>query len=350
VGRTYDRILTVNAGSTSEKVSLVLAGDEVVAYPSLDAAVAQAQPDVVAHRVVHGGTRTSATVIDDATRADLGSLVELAPLHQPPALRLIDRCRDTWPHVPQVACFDTAFHATIPTAARTYALPERLRRLVRVYGFHGLSHRWAAGQVATVAPDARRVLVAHLGGGASLCAVLDGASVWTSMGFTPLDGLVMATRSGSLDPGAVLWLAANTREDLSVVLEKESGLLGLAGTADMRDLLSRVERGDTVAAEAFDVYVQRLVVAAGSAVATMGGLDVLAFTGGVGENAPAVRRALAHRLDWLGVRTSGTGVTPTPDQRLVDITEPGAPVRTVVVPAREDLEMAAEVRAVAERL
>jgi acetate kinase len=219
-----------------------------------------------------------------------------------------------------VACFDTAFHRTIPEAARTYALPARLRRLVQGYGFHGLSHAWAAARATEAAPGARRLLVAHLGGGQSLCGVLDGASVVTTMGFTPLDGLVMATRSGALDPGAVLWLARHTDEDLAEVLERESGLLGLAGTADMAEVLARRAAGDEAATLAVDVWRHRLVTQAGACVAALGGLDVMVFTGGIGEHSAEARALVTERLAWLGAEV-------------------------LVVESREDLRMAAEAEA-----
>lgn len=338
------RVLTVNAGSTSLKLSLVEDGQRVAEFSDLDSALAAPSADTVAHRIVHGGHRTVAAVVDDDLVRELRALVELAPLHQPPALDALDRVRAALPHVPQIACFDTAFHSTLPAAASTYALPERLRAKVRVYGFHGLSHGWASTVARRHVPGARRVLVAHLGGGASLCAVLDGISVDTTMGFTPLDGLVMATRSGSVDPGAVLWLAAHTGEDLATVLERESGLLGLCGSGDMKTVLSRAAAGDPEAALAFDVYRHRLVRDAAGMVAALGGLDVLVFTGGVGEHAAAVRSALAAGLSWLGVAIADppAGGPPPPDEESTEITAPGAPVRTLVVPAREDLRMAAE--------
>ena len=243
--------------------------------------------------------------------------------------------------MPQFACFDTSFHATVPRAARTYALPARWRERVVVYGFHGISHAWSTRRVGALAPGVRRLVVAHLGGGASLCAVRDGRSVLTTMGFTPLDGLVMATRSGALDPGAVLWMAehADHGEDIGRVLEHESGLLGLCGDADMRAVLARCAAGDTDARLAVDVYVHRLVTAIGGCVAALGGLDGLAFTGGVGEHAPEVRELAAARLEWLGL-----ALDDRPSAEPVrEISGDGASVRTFVVEAREDLEMAEQV-------
>jgi len=206
------RVLTVNAGSTSLKLAWVVDGVVGTVPRSVDEALASDAPDCIAHRVVHGGPRTEATVVDDAALADLRSLIALAPLHQPPSLSAIEDCRRRWPDVPNVACFDTAFHTTIPPAARTYALPARYRDAVRVYGFHGISYAWATARLRALVPDARRVLIAHLGGGQSLCGTADGRSAITTMGFTPTDGLVMGTRCGSLDPGAVLWLAERLDE------------------------------------------------------------------------------------------------------------------------------------------
>jgi acetate kinase len=316
------RVLTVNAGSSSLKLSLVQDGTSVRTYPDLDAALAEDAADAVGHRVVHGGHRTAPELVDDAVRAELAALTDLAPLHQPPALEAMDRTRAAWPQLPQVACFDTAFHTTIPHAASTYALPQRLRDLgVRVYGFHGLSHAWVSARAVECVPGARRVLVAHLGAGASLCAVLDGRSVDTTMGFTPVDGLVMATRCGALDPGAVMWLASHTSEDLATVLERDSGLLGLCGVADMREVTTRADNGDSNARFALEVWWHRLIRLCGAMVAVLGGLDVLALTGGIGEHNEAVRAGLIDRLSWLVAGTT----TPV-----------------VVLPAREDLQIAAE--------
>jgi acetate kinase len=346
-------VLAVNAGSTSLKVSLVRQDGSTTAYPDLACALATSRPDAIVHRVVHGGHRHRATVLDDRVLAELRALTELAPLHQPPALRAIDEGLRLLPQVPQVACFDTAFHRTIRPAATTYALPEDLRKTLRVNGFHGISHAWAAGCVARVAPQARRLLVAHLGGGASLCAVRDGVSVDTTMGFTPLDGLVMATRTGHLDPGALLWLARHGHDvaDLDDLLNRRSGLLGLAGTGDMREVLRRRADADPRAELAFEVYLHRLTTCAGAMVAAMGGLDAIAFTGGVGQGCGPVRAELCARLAWLGARIHDEDVAPVDgsDCAATELTADEASVRTFVVPAREDLQMADEARAVLGR-
>jgi acetate kinase len=337
-GKELD-LLVVNAGSTSLKITRCRGEEATRTYSSLEEALAEPPPDAVAHRVVHGGERTAAALVDDDVLAELRALVELAPLHQPPALDAIEHCRRAMPGVPQVACFDTAFHATIPAPARTYALPERLRARVRVYGFHGLSYAWSARRMRDLAPGARRVVVAHLGGGQSLCGLLDGRSVTTTMGFTPLDGLVMATRSGTIDPGAVLWLAHHTGEDLETVLDRESGLLGLAGTPDMREVLDRAANHEPRASFALDVYLGRLVRLLGGCVADLQGLDALVFTAGVGEHAAGLRLLVAQRLGWLGVAVD-------PERDGEEITAPGARVRTFVIPAREDLQAARETREV----
>jgi acetate kinase len=324
------RFLAVNVGSTSVKVSVVEDDAVVDRLPDLATAIEDHQSgvEVVVHRVVHGGDRDGPAVLDDGVLAELADLIELAPLHQPKALEAIARCRAAWPELTQVACFDTAFHRTIPAGAATYALPARIRNRVPVYGFHGLSHAWAAGEAARRLPDAHhRLIVAHLGGGQSLCAVEGGRSVMTTMGFTPLDGLVMATRSGSVDPGAVLWLADHSDEDLSRVLEKESGLLGLAGTSDFGEVIARADAGEAEAGLALDVYRHRLLRELGGCLAVLGGLDALVLTGGVGENSLELRYWLTERLTTL-LRTD---------------------LPVLVVEASEDLQMVRETRAVLPR-
>jgi acetate kinase len=335
------RVLVVNAGSSSLKVSVVEDGRAVERFDGLpDAAPAV---DAVGHRVVHGGPDLGRpVVVDDDVERRLRELTALAPLHQPKSLVGLDQARRLLPDVPHVACFDTAFHRTIPAAASTHALPAEWRRPeLRRYGFHGLSHAWSSRRARELVPGARRVVVCHLGAGASLCAVLDGRSVATTMGFTPLDGLVMATRSGSVDPGLLVWLVENRHvavEDLGEALEQRSGLLGLAGTGDLAELL---RRDDDEARLAVEVYLHRLAGGVAAMTASLGGLDVLAFTGGVGENAVTVRERTAATLGFLGVAVDhARNATSSPD---ADVSQPGAPVRTLVLAAREDLEIAAQV-------
>src|SRR5450755_2351059 len=276
------RVLVVNAGSSSLKLSLLGDDDQTLAereIPAPRAAIDERElraaldsglcnADVVGHRIVHGGERFRTAVrIDGAVEASLRELAGLAPLHQPESLAALDAVSAALPNIPRVACFDTAFHATLPAAAKTYALPAawRERYGIRRYGFHGLSHAWVARRVPEILgrpATGLRVVSCHLGAGASLCAILDGRSVDTTMGFTPLEGLVMATRSGSVDPGLLLWLlehTATSERELADALEHESGLIGIAGTADMREVLARADDGgDARARLAFGVYVHRL--------------------------------------------------------------------------------------------
>jgi acetate kinase len=351
------RILVVNAGSSTLKLRVLGQDDAVEATAELaaDAAaerfIAEIDPvQAVGHRVVHGGSRFRAPVlVDQGVRAELERLVDLAPLHQPPALRGMDSVARALPGVPAVACFDTAFHATLPPPAATYPLPAAWREdyPLRRYGFHGLSHAYAARRAGELVGGGTRVVTAHLGAGASLAAVRDGVCVDTTMGFTPLEGLVMATRSGSVDPGLVLWLvehAGLTAAQVRDGLEHAAGLAGLAGTPDMREVLRRVDAGDPAARLALAVYLHRLRAGIAAMAAALGGLDVLAFTAGVGERAPAVRAGAADGLGFLGVAVDPAANAAAAGD--TDISAGGASARTVVVAAREDLEIVRQVRAV----
>jgi acetate kinase len=360
------RILVVNAGSSSLKLRVLGPGDAVeggadLAAPrgvtdaeELESAMrALGSVDAVGHRIVHGGTVFSGPVrIDARVVQRLEALTDLAPLHQPKSLTALAAVTTVLPDTPAVACFDTAFHATLPAAAFTYALPPEWRKRwdLRRYGFHGLSHAYASRRAAELlgrTPDGLRIVTCHLGAGASLAAVRDGRSVDTTMGFTPLDGLVMATRSGSVDPGLVLWLAEHAGmppAELAATLERRSGLLGLAGTADMREILAGAAVGRPEARLALDVYVHRLRGSIAAMAAALGGLDALVFTGGVGERAPVVRALAADGLGFLGVAIDPARNESGPDDR--EIGADGARVRTLVVAAREDVEIAREVRSV----
>jgi len=354
------QVLVVNAGSSSLKLRLLDNRDSVLRGADLPggsdsrtvaaALDGWATPDAIGHRIVHGGTIfTGPAVVDDAVRRQLGELTDLAPLHQPKSLGALDAVTAQWPDVVAVASFDTAFHATIPAAAATYAIPLEWRQRygIRRYGFHGLSHAYAsrrAVQLLNLPPAGLRVVTCHLGAGASLAAVLDGRSVDTTMGFTPLDGLVMATRSGSVDPGLVLWLEEHehiTPHEVAIALEERSGLTALAGTGDMREVEAAAARGEPSAVFALDVYTHRLVGGIASMAAAAGGVDVLVFTGGVGEHSAMVRGRAAARLAFLGVAIDA-GLNGCTDEG--DITAGPADVQTVVVSAREDLQMAHEVR------
>jgi acetate kinase len=307
--------------------------------------------EAVGHRVVHGGPRYSASVrVDARVIAYLHSIEDLAPLHMPAAISAILSVRKLLPRVPAVACFDTSFHSGLPPAAATYAIPAkwRQRHRIRRYGFHGFSHAYAARRAAELLarpPSKFRVVTCHLGSGASLAAVDGGRSVDTTMGFTPLEGLVMATRSGSVDPGLMLWLQRHehlNERELTEALDGRSGLLGLAGTKDMREVEARMAAGDARARLAFDVYTHRLRACIASMVAAMNGLDALVFTGGVGENSATVRREAAAGLGFLGVELdTARNVSLKED---ADVSSRAAPVRTLVVHAGEAVEVARDVR------
>jgi acetate kinase len=335
------RVLAVNAGSSSLKVDVVADGVVEASYDDLPSSPPTV--DAVGHRIVHGGREfTEPVIIDNEVEKRLRALVDLAPLHQPKSLAGLDAARSLLPDIPHVGCFDTAFHATIPTAAATFALPREWRERweIRRYGFHGLSHAWSSRRAAHMVPGARRIVVAHLGAGASLAAVLDGQSVDTTMGFTPLDGLVMATRSGSVDPGLLLWLEEHeglSPHQIAEVLEHRSGLLGLAGTADMRELLSRE---DDEARLALAVYLHRLASSVAAMTVALGGLDALVFTGGVGERSAQIRAGVGSRLQHLGVTIDdGRNHRATGDVD-AEVSTAGSSVAVLVVTAREALEIA----------
>jgi len=366
-----ERVLVVNAGSSSLKLSVVdqdgASSDEheiqrwdgspdapaLLAYLGQLADCAR-PPQAVGHRVVHGGTLyTTATVLDDAVKAGIAGLTSLAPLHQPRALAGIEAASSAFGSLPQIACFDTSFHATLPAEASTYPLPAawRSRFGLRKFGFHGLSHSYASHRAAEMLkitkPQQFRVVTCHLGAGSSLAAVKGGRSVETTMGFTPVDGLVMATRPGSIDPGMIIWLAYRLPlADIADGLEHGSGLAALArledGSGDMRQVVAAAGQGDQAAQLALGVHTHRLVASVAAMAAAMNGIDALVFTGGIGEHAPVVRSRACAGLNFLGVAIDqernlavfGDG----------DITAADAQVRTAVVSAREDLEIARQVR------
>jgi acetate kinase len=329
-------VLVVNAGSTSLKLSIVDANDASRPVESL----AGAQVDAVAHRVVHGGARFGdPVVVDDAVRAGLEEVAGLAPLHERKALDAIDEAMTALPGVPHVGVFDTAFHRTMPEEASTYALPARWRDEwgIRRYGFHGLSVQWASEQVRV-----ERLVVCHLGGGCSVSAVRDGRSVDTTMGFSPLEGVPMGTRSGSIDAEIVLHLLRTGKlgaEEIAHALESESGLLGLAGTSDVADLARSTK---PAAKLALAVFAHRVAAAVASMAAALGGLDALVFTAGIGEGAAGVRADVCGRLGFLGVELDQTAnERAVPD---ADVSPPGAAVRVVVLHAREDVVAARAAR------
>jgi acetate kinase len=358
------RVLVVNAGSSSLKLRVVESDDTVSAAADLSPSsgaratarlrekIGELGPvDAVGHRIVHGGTEfTRAVLLSPEIEQSLRELTDLAPLHQPKSLSALAAANFALPGVPAVACFDTAFHANLPAAASTYAIPLewRTRWPVRRFGFHGLSHAYSSRRAAAMlgrSVEGLRIVTCHLGAGASLCAVLRGDSVDTTMGFTPLEGLVMATRSGSVDPGLVLWLeqhAGLSAGELAEALENHSGLQGLAGDADMEAILRKSDEGDPSARLAVDVYLHRLCAGIAAMVASMEGLDVLVFTGGVGENSAQIRELCGARIRFLGVEVDSTRNRSGGGDRTID--SDLSVVRVMIITSREDLQIAHEVR------
>jgi acetate kinase len=368
-------VLTVNAGSSSLHLALVdgsigwgaEGGEGATVHdrldlkgapdsPSADAAVAtfvkeHPAPDAVGHRLVHGGDVVRGpTVVDDTLLAAVRGVADLAPLHVPPALHLVDSLRASLPDVPHVLCPDTGFHTSLPEHAATYALPAawRAKYGLRRYGFHGLSYAWATRRAALLLgrPVAElRMVLTHLGGGASVCAVWGGRSVDTSMGFTPLDGLPMSTRSGAVDPGLLLWLLEPGRLSLDEVrdgLNHRAGLFGLSGerSGDTRQLVPAAEHEDAQAALALAVYAHRIRREIAAAATNLDRLDALVFTGEIGWDQPEVRYAVCTGLRLLGVPLPARGNLPEDGV----ISPDGAAVPVLVVEPREELQLAEDVR------
>ena len=306
----------------------------------------------VAHRVVHGGQAFRESVrVTDAVLERLESLNSLAPLHQPHNLAGVRSFRQAFPDLPQVACFDTAFHANLPDVASAFALPQSLSEQgVRRYGFHGLSYHYIMDTLLAQPPRGRgRVLMAHLGNGASLCAAQDGRSCATSMGFSALDGLMMGTRSGTLDAGVLLYLMEQgwDHERIQKLLYKQSGLLGVSGiSADMRRLRAD---GSAAAQRAIDQFTYRVVRESGAMIACMGGLDVLAFSGGIGENDTVLRAQVCERLGWLGVKIDETLNAQATRDRVQVVHAPGSSVEVWVVPTDEGRVAAREAAQLLQR-
>ncbi|MET1052711.1 MAG: acetate kinase [Mycetocola sp.] len=302
----------------------------------------------VGHRVVHGGKRFfEPTLITDLVKINIEELSELAPLHNPANLQGIEAAQKAFPDIPHVAVFDTAFHQTLSPASYSYAIDTTLadKHRLRKYGFHGTSHKFVSEQAAAFVgrPLAElNQIVLHLGNGASATAVAGGRSVETSMGLTPLEGLVMGTRCGDIDPAVLIHLHRRTGisfDDLDTLLNRKSGLLGMSGAGDMRDVLERSAAGDEKASIAFDVYVHRLKGYIGNYLAQLGHVDVISFTAGVGENAAAVRKAALSGLTRLGIRLSDErNEERSRDARV--ISADGSDVTVLVIPTNEELEIA----------
>ncbi|MDQ3944869.1 MAG: acetate/propionate family kinase [Actinomycetota bacterium] len=359
-------VVVVNPGSSSLKLHVLDDADEIVASREVPVAGGRsgsdqveaflaAHPDVTAAgvRFVHGGPDLSeAVVVDQKVEDRLEAAADLAPLHDLPALDALRAVRRARPDVAVVACFDTAFFARLPAAAATYAVPWRWIQQwgLRRFGFHGMSHASAsrrAPRLLGVPAGGLRLVICHLGAGVSLAAVAGGTPVDTTMGFTPLDGLVMATRPGSVDPGLVLWVQRHgglSVDDVERALYRESGLAGLSGASgDMREVIAAADAGNERAALALGVYLHRLRAGIASMASAMGGFDAVVFTGGVGENSSRVRGDACSGLGFLGLAVdSERNAADDPGDR--DIAAAGSGVPILVIRSREDQEIAREVR------
>ncbi|WP_210480740.1 acetate/propionate family kinase [Naasia sp. SYSU D00948] len=308
----------------------------------------------VGHRVVHGGARFfEPTVVTPQVEKDIDELAEYAPLHNPANLAGIRAAQAAFPDVPHVAIFDTAFHQTMPPAAYTYAIDADVAEQYRIrrYGFHGTSHKYVSEKAAAflgVPLEESRLIVLHLGNGASACAVDGGRSVETSMGFTPLQGLVMGTRSGDLDPAVVFQLArfgGLSLDELDNLLNKRSGMLGLAGSSDLRDVGRKADEGDERARVALDVYCHRIKHYVGAYLAVLGGADAVVFTAGVGENAPGIRAQSLSGLEGLGIAVDAAR-NRSGERGERRISPDGSPVAVLVIPTNEEVEIARQTAAV----
>jgi acetate kinase len=367
--KRLNRVLVLNAGSSSLKWSVLNAHTEATLEDGssawegsehgrheteMAAALGKIRDvDAIGHRIVHGGDRfREAVLVDDSVRAEIEALSELAPLHNPAALAGIQAVTRALPNVAQVAAFDTAFHTTIPAAAGVYPVPWEWTENwgLRRFGFHGLSVQYAvmrANQMLGHRPA--RLVVAHLGSGCSVTAVADGRSVETSMGYTPLEGVMMGSRSGSIDPGLLLHLLTRRgvqTDELDAGLNEKAGLLGVSGiSSDMRKVQAASDAGSERARLAITMFVHRLVMTIGGMAAVLGGLDALVFTGGIGEHSRPIRSAVAEHLGYLGI-TLDASANENADGVDADITVAEGKVRVLVITAREDLSVLAEVKRV----
>jgi acetate kinase len=336
-----------SAAQETARVSVEIAqgtgAPDLLADAMRQLADSQQQPGAVVHRIVHGGDRAHAVELTPGTLTELHALAPLAPLHQPPALALVRATIQRWPAARQVGAFDTSWHQTMPEKHRLLPIPYALYSAgVKRYGFHGLAFQSAMRQLASLAPGLSkgRIVLAHLGGGSSLCGVLDGASVSTTMGMTPLGGIAMATRSGSLDPGVLLHLQRSlglTPGQVEQLLWSDSGLKGLSGEpGDMRALLASASSG---AARAIDVYVSSVVQGVAAMAACLGGIEALVFSGGIGMHAAAIRGRVANELGWLGL-----AIDPALNRAgVLELSAAQTKVRTFVLPVDECAEMIAAI-------
>jgi acetate kinase len=355
------RVLLLNAGSSTLKSSLLesdgtvlvqtnveITGNEYEAAVRRTIADLPARPELAGHRIVHGGGLTAPVRITDEVHVMIAGLVKLAPLHNPAGLATLAGAQAALPDIPHVAVFDTAFHATMPAAATTYPVPFEWTDnwSIRRYGFHGLSHLYSSRRAPElVGHPVERLVVCHLGRGCSACAILRGRSIDTTMGFTPLDGLMMGTRSGSIDPGIITHVQQQyglTADEIEDALNRHSGLLGVSGISpDMREVLAAARTGEERAELAVGMFVRRVRQAIGALTATLGGIDALVFTAGIGEHSAEIREAICRGLGCLGLELDPEANTRCrPD---CDISAAASRARILVVVAREDLAMLGEV-------
>lgn len=333
--------------------------DAIAAVPEVLRAHGIGAPDAVGHRIAHGGDRfATATVLDDDRLDAVRALTPLAPLHNPANLQAVDLARGLWSEVPQVGVFDTAFHLSNPRRATTYAVPKAWRDAgLRRYGFHGTSHKYVAERAAEEIGEPLRdlrIISVHLGNGASVCAIARGESIDSSMGMTPLEGLVMGTRSGDVDPGAFGYLNRELGleiEDIERALYSDSGLKALAGSADMRDVEDRAAGGDAAAQLAIRIYAYRARKYVGAYAAAMGGVDAVVFTGGIGENSPSMRRRICDGLDFMGLHLDfdRNQAVRLENRAAPQIQAYGSRVRVIVTETAEQLMIAREVAAALHR-
>jgi acetate kinase len=359
--QTPVNILAINPGSSSLKFGLygfpepadvIAAGDiKEIAAEEMGQAVGDAlarmsgsEIHAAGCRVVHGGdVFLDPVVINDAVLAKIQQLADLAPLHNPIAVTAITALRTSLPGVPIVAVFDTAFHQSLPEVARHYAVPDDLN--IRRFGFHGISYAWVSNRLTDHIPPPKRTIICHLGNGASVCALVDGISIDTSMGLTPMEGLVMGTRSGDIDPGAILYLlrSGKSASEIDDLLNHKSGLAALSGgTSDMKKIVDAATIGDARAKLALDLFCYRVSKYIGSYAAALGGLDCLAFTAGIGEHAPIVRGRICANLAFLGIEIDEPlNRAKRSDERLIS----RGRVPVFVIPTNEELQIATETHA-----
>lgn len=298
----------------------------------------------VGHRIVHGGEIFKGSVlVDEKVIQDIDELSTLAPLHNPAAVLGLRAVQNALPHVPQVTVFDTAFHQTMPKEAFLYGIPlnQYTDYKIRRYGAHGTSHRYVSEEIAKILGKKNRLIVCHLGNGASLSAIKDGVCMDTSMGFTPLGGIIMGTRSGDMDPYIPLHIMKTqglSVDEMNVFLNKKSGMLGLTGFADMRDVENLYLQGDAKAVDAMKTYVYTIVKFIGSYIAALGGVDAIAFTAGIGENSPIIRKMVLERLSYLGIAVDEEANNRRGD--IEEISTKGSKVRAFVIPTNEELMIA----------